>query len=38
MFPDVPEASIRYDLTRTRNTQATCEKILRDGFLPLVRF
>ncbi|KDN43757.1 hypothetical protein K437DRAFT_225436 [Tilletiaria anomala UBC 951] len=34
MFPQVPEASIRYDLSRTGNVEATCDRILREGALP----
>ncbi|WFC97484.1 hypothetical protein MYAM1_000198 [Malassezia yamatoensis] len=34
MFPHIPERSIRYDLVRSGSAEATCEKILQDGFLP----
>lgn len=35
MFPDIPEASIRYDLSLSGNAEVTCEKILQQGYLPL---
>ncbi|PWN48737.1 hypothetical protein IE53DRAFT_389053 [Violaceomyces palustris] len=34
LFPQIPEASIRYDLQRTGDPEVTCNKILRDGGLP----
>ncbi|PVU91880.1 hypothetical protein BB559_003943 [Furculomyces boomerangus] len=34
MFPDLDEASIRYDLSKTGSIQVTTEKILRIGSLP----
>lgn len=37
MFPHIPEASIRYDLQRSGSAEATCERILQDGYLPIVR-
>ena len=35
MFPDIPEASIRYDLSLSGNAEVTCERILQQGYLPL---
>lgn len=37
MFPDIPEVSIRYDLLQSGSAEATCDRILRDGYLPIVR-
>lgn len=37
MFPQIPEPAIRADLARSRSTQATAERILRDGSLPMPR-
>lgn len=37
MFPHIPEPSIRYDLLRSGSAEATCERILQDGYLPMVR-
>lgn len=37
MFPQIPEAAVRADLARSHSTQATVERILRDGSLPLPR-
>jgi coupling of ubiquitin conjugation to ER degradation protein 1 len=36
MFPHIPVTAIRRDLERTRSVELTCERILRDGGLPLV--
>lgn len=36
MFPHIPEPSIRYDLLRSGSAEATCERILQDGYLPMV--
>ena len=35
MFPDIPEASIRYDLSLSGSAEVTCERILQQGYLPL---
>ncbi|WFC97132.1 hypothetical protein MBRA1_003798 [Malassezia brasiliensis] len=35
MFPHIPEPSIRYDLLRSGSAEATCERILQDGYLPM---
>jgi len=37
MFPHIPEASIRYDLQRSGSAEATCDRILQQGYLPPVR-
>ncbi len=36
MFPQVPEANIRYDLARSGSAEATCDRILQEGGLPAV--
>lgn len=35
MFPDIPEVSIRYDLILSGSAEATCDRILQQGYLPL---
>lgn len=37
MFPQIPEVAIRDDLARSGSTQATADRILRDGSLPMPR-
>ncbi|KAI8049905.1 hypothetical protein BDF22DRAFT_697203 [Syncephalis plumigaleata] len=36
MFPHLPLPAIRRDLERTRSVEITCERILRDGTLPIL--
>lgn len=35
MFPDIPEASIRYDLLHSGSAEVTCDRILQQGYLPV---
>lgn len=35
MFPDIPEASIRYHLSLNGSVEVLCERILQQGYLPL---
>lgn len=37
MFPHIPVEAIQYDLQKTGSVEQTCDNILREGTLPLVR-